>query len=539
VNGLLRALLLAMLGMAASVAGAAPAISEQDIAAAVDRLYGGTPPPRLWTAPGGLTAAGRAALAELMGADARGLRAADYDAAVLGQRADALRSAGAAPEVITAFERDLSQALARYIVHLRRGRVRPQDAGYQLDVQRDPLDLAAALRAYVSSASPAAVLDGFEPRYRHYPLLKAALARYRQLSQLSPRIVLAPLPRRSVKPGEAYADAAALRQLLVRLGDLRETDLRVADAGVLDAVLAAGLARFQQRLGLTADGVLGASTWRALNLPLDVRIHQIELAMERARWLPPPPGGPFILVNIPQFRLFAFRGPEDREQAMTAMNVIVGRSFPQTHTPVFTADMRFIVFRPYWDVPASIVHKEVLPQLRRNLAVAEKEGYELVRGQSDASPVVAMTPEGLDALERGELRIRQRAGAKNALGAVKFMLPNPYNVYLHSTPAQRLFGQSLRAFSHGCIRIEDPVAFAQFVFADDPAWTRERIVEAMRDEAPMQRIYLKAPIPVVVFYATAIAAEDGRVLFFEDLYRHDRRLDALLAAARPGRLAGS
>jgi len=175
----------------------------------------------------------------------------------------------------------------------------------------------------------------------------------------------------------------------------------------------------------------------------------------------------------------------------------------------------------------------VLPQLRRDAAVADKEGYELVRGQSDASPVVPLTPASLDALERGELRLRQRAGAKNALGAVKFMLPNAYNVYLHSTPSQRLFGQSLRAFSHGCIRVEDPVALAQFVLADDPSWTKERIVEALQDEAPMQRINLKQPIPVVVFYATALAAEDGRMLFFEDLYHHDRRLDALLAVARP------
>ena len=164
---------------------------------------------------------------------------------------------------------------------------------------------------------------------------------------------------------------------------------------------------------------------------------------------------------------------------------------------MFRSDLRYVVFRPYWDVPASIVRKEVLPQLRRNLAVADKEGYELVRGQSDASPVVPMTSGNLDALERGELRIRQRAGPKNALGAVKFMLPNPYNVYLHSTPAQRLFGQSLRAFSHGCIRVEDPVALAQFVFANDPAWTRDRIVEAMQDEAPMSRIKVALESPPV------------------------------------------
>ena len=531
VASLLRALLLAALGLSAALVSASPAVSETQVSAAVDALYGAPVPLRLWTDANGLTPAGRAAVAELSAAPLRGLRADDYDASTLGQRADALRGAGAG--VIAAFERDLSRALARYVAHLQRGRVRPQDAGYPLPLPREVPDLAAALRAYASSASPSTVLDGYEPRYRHYALLKSALARYRSLEAVTPRIGLTALPRKRVKPGEGYVDAAKLRQLLLRLGDLDAGQSQAENAAVFDAALSAGVTHFQQRHGLMSDGVLGESTLRALNLPLASRVHQIELAMERARWLPPPPGGPFILVNIPQFRLFAFRGPEDREQAMTAMNVIVGRSFPQTHTPVFAADLRYVVFRPYWDVPSSILHKEVLPQLRRDAAVADKEGYELVRGQGDASPVVPLTPASLDALERGELRLRQRAGAKNALGAVKFMLPNAYNVYLHSTPSQRLFGQSLRAFSHGCIRVEDPLALAQFVFADDPSWTKARIVEALQDEAPMQRITLKQPIPVVVFYATAIAAEDGRMLFFEDLYHHDRRLDALLAAARP------
>lgn len=514
-----------------------PPVPETAVSAAVAQLYAGAGARRYWSGPAGVTPTGRAVLEELALAGQRGLRPADYDAEGLAARAASLAGLvqhGTAPDAasLAGFDHDLSRAAARFIAHLQQGRVRPQAAGYALDVPRAPLDLAAAVAALAASNAPAAALDAWEPRYRHFPLLKAALAHYRQLARELPPLELPALSGRSIRPGESWAGAAALRQWLARLGDLAPDAPAAADPAVMDAALVAGLARFQQRHGLPGDGVLGAATWRALRVPLSVRVRQIELAMERVRWLPPPPGGPFIIVNIPEFRLFAFRGPDDREQAMTAMNVIVGRTFPQTNTPVFMASMRYVAFRPYWDVPASIMRKEVLPQLRKDLTRAARDGYELVRGQGDDSPVVAMSTQGLDALERGELRIRQRPGPKNALGEVKFMLPNRYDVYLHSTPAQRLFGEAQRAFSHGCVRVEDPVALAQFVFADEPAWTRERIVAAMTTGAAAQRVNLRHEIPVVMFYATALAAEDGRVLFFEDLYGHDRRLEALLGAGR-------
>ncbi len=483
----------------------------------------------LWLRDGVPTAAARAALAELAQAATRGLRAEDYAALPLQQRADALAALRSDPAAQATFDRDLSQAVVRFVNHLQRGRVRPQDAGYALPLAREVVDPAPVLRALAASPAVGTTLDALEPRYRHYALLKQALARYRVLATLPAFTDLPPLPRRSVKPGEAYGGAEALRRELLTLGDLSESEALHSQAPQLDEILAAAVSRFQLRHGLAGDGVLGASTWRALVTPMAVRVRQIELAMERVRWLPPPTGGPFILVNIPQFRLFAFRGPDDAEQAMTRMNVIVGRTFPQHNTPVFMADLRYVVFRPYWDVPASIMRKEVLPLLRKNLVKGEKEGFELVRGQSNNSPVVPLDEAGLDALERGELRVRQRSGKANALGYVKFMLPNAYNVYLHSTPAQRLFGQAQRTFSHGCVRVEDPVALARFVFEGEGGWSPERIIEAMQAEGPPERIDLRTPIRVMMFYATAVAAEDGRVLFFQDIYRHDGRLEKLLA----------
>lgn len=261
--------------------------------------------------------------------------------------------------------------------------------------------------------------------------------------------------------------------------------------------------------------------------PYDERIRQIELTLERWRWLPEfntPP----ILVNIPQFRLFAFQSTRDLRAEILQMDVIVGRSFPKLQTPVFAADLKYVVFRPYWDIPYSIMKKEMLPQLRAKSDFWRKQHLELVAGPGDAAPVVAFTADNLERLEAGKLRLRQQPGADNALGLIKFMLPNSYNVYLHSTPAHHLFARSSRAFSHGCIRVSDPVALAAQVLRNSGVdWTPAAITAAMNGTETF-RVNLKTPIRVMIVYATALAQEDGSILFFNDIYGHDRKLDSLL-----------
>jgi len=263
------------------------------------------------------------------------------------------------------------------------------------------------------------------------------------------------------------------------------------------------------------------------NAPFDERIRQIELTLERWRWLPEfntPP----ILVNIPQFRLFAFQSTRDLRAEILQMDVIVGRTFPKLQTPVFAADLKYVVFRPYWDIPSSIMKKEMLPELRRSVDFAKKQHLEIVDGQSDEAPVLPFTPGNLDRLETGQLRLRQQPGNDNALGLIKFMLPNSYNVYLHSTPAHHLFARSRRAFSHGCIRVSDPVALAAQVLRNaGDAWTPEAITAAMNGTETF-RVNLKTPIRVMIVYATALAQEDGSILFFDDVYGHDRKLEKLL-----------
>jgi murein L,D-transpeptidase YcbB/YkuD len=214
---------------------------------------------------------------------------------------------------------------------------------------------------------------------------------------------------------------------------------------------------------------------------------------------------------------------------MVRMNVIVGQAFREQHTPVFAANMTHLIFNPYWDVPRSIALKELLPDIRRSAGYMEKNHFEIVAGQTDESPVLAPTAANLGLVANGRARLRQRPGDDNALGRVKFMLPNSYNVYLHDTPAKSLFARARRAFSHGCVRLGDPVGLAGHVLRSSPEWTRERILEAMQGDRP-QRVYLPEPIRVFFVYGTALATED-HVYFFDDLYGHDESLARALHTA--------
>jgi len=459
----------------------------------------------------------------LENAHMRGLRDEDYEAAAIRSRLGELR----APVAGARFDLALSIVALRFLSDLHFGRATPQAAGFHLEVPPARLDLAESLARLAASASVKATIDGIEPPFAHYRLLRDALARYRELALDADLHRLPPFEGRSLKPGDSYAGAAHLRRLLAALGDLPPDRASAADP-IIGPDLVAAIEQFQRRHGLAVDGVIGKRTFAELTRPLAARLRQIELTLERWRWLPhfdlPP-----IVVNIPQFRLFAFHTRVDREAEMVGMDVIVGESFPRSRTPVFTEEIRQVVFRPYWDVPHSITVREMLPAFRRNPAWFERNSLEIVRGAGDDAVPVPATPENVVALAAGSLRLRQRPGPDNSLGLVKFVLPNAFNVYLHATPAHALFDQSRRAFSHGCIRVRDPVALAEHVFHDQPEpWSRERIERAMQEGPDSQRVTLPRPVPVFVVYGTAVATEAGRVLFFDDIYGHDRRLEALL-----------
>jgi murein L,D-transpeptidase YcbB/YkuD len=273
----------------------------------------------------------------------------------------------------------------------------------------------------------------------------------------------------------------------VTVGDL-PTGTPLPD-GVYDEALAAGVRRFQLRHGLEVDGIIGRATQAAIAVPLTWRARQIELALERLRWLPDLAGGRVIVVNIPMFRLWAWNHLPTREAPALSMKVVVGRAL-DTQTPIFAGQLEYTVFRPYWNVPSSILRNEHVAELGRN-----------------------------------GVRLRQRPGPNNALGLMKFIFPNTDDVYMHDSPARQLFARSRRDFSHGCIRVENPMGLAAWVLSDLPGWSRERI-EAAVNGAPNQRVDLPEPTQVVIFYTTAVVQpEDGSVSFAEDIYGHDARLD--------------
>lgn len=402
---------------------------------------------------------------------------------------------------------------------------------------------AASLPA--SAAAPAVQVarnqdgGGMSPREMpHYLLLEQALEKYRDLAARPELTGLPPLPRKSIKPGESWASMPMVRRLLMELGDLPASAATVVPPPmtsvttpgavppasgatpavkpeeVLDDNLVLALRHFQERHGLDTDGVLGPATWRALTTPMSTRVRQIEQTLESWRALPANPHPRAIFINIPRFRLYAVSGFEVTESQMLTIDVVVGRAVRNMRTPVFTADMTHVIFRPYWDVPRSIARSEILPAARRDLNYLARNQYELLDG---AGRIVPASEAALDQLAAGSVRVRQRPGPGNALGAVKFMLPNSHNVYLHDTPSRTLFARSRRDFSHGCIRVADPAGLAEWVLQDNPAWDRERIEAAMAGTRPL-RVDLAEPIRVYIVYGTAIAREDGSMLFLEDLY---------------------
>ena len=461
----------------------------------------------------------------LAAAAEHGLDPADYAAPALRSRL-AAAAQGAAPE--EAEQRELGAALTaalqRYLDDLQRGRVDPRQIHASLAVPRRPAADTERLRDALATGRLPQMLAEAAPRVPMYQGLRQALARYRALvghpAWQRPLPPLPQLPGRKVLPGQGYAGVPLVAQRLEALGDLTPGRSALQPS---DPDLVAALQAFQERHGLTPDGVLGAQTLRELEVTPAARVRQIELSMERLRWMPLPQGPHMIVVNIPEFILRAFDVSEHRIDVRLTMKVIVGKAL-RTRTPLLAEAMRFIEFSPYWNVPPSIARAETVPRLRRDPGYFEREGLEFVTASGQV--VTTLAPSHLDAVLRGGWRIRQRPGPQNALGGIKFVFPNNANIYLHDTPARRLFERERRDFSHGCIRLEAPVALAQFVLRDDPAWTEERIREAM-DAGVSTTARLRRPVPVLIAYSTVVV-KAATVYFFRDLYGHDAVLDRAL-----------
>jgi murein L,D-transpeptidase YcbB/YkuD len=502
-----------------------------DVQTQLEALYQPSGYLPLWLHDDKPTNQARTVVANLASADDKGLNSSDYDAELLGKWLNSINASSSAPspQELASFDSALSIALMRYASNLYKGRINPKRVNFALDIEPKNEDLPALLRKIATSANPDKLIGNLEPKLKLYEHLKTALVRYRKLAKegFDGNINL-PV---KFKPGDHHADVPKLRKLLALLGDFMEGDAGDASQ-TYDKNLANAVKNFQLRHGLTADGVIGKTTLTQLNVPLDDRVKQIQLGLERLRWLPEQINGRYILVNIPSFQVFGYHKGSGSEQPDLEMNVIVGEAIDGRTTPVFHSDMTYVNFRPYWNVPYAITLKEYLPILRRNPGYLGSHNMEIVANFSPNASVYAASGGNVEALASGALKLRQKPGSKNALGLVKFAFPNTNNVYLHSTPSQGLFKKTRRDFSHGCIRVEYPVKMAEFVLKDQEEWTREKIEAAMQQDPP-KIVTLKTPIPVYILYSTVWADATGRASFYTDIYGHDPILIEQLAKGFP------
>jgi murein L,D-transpeptidase YcbB/YkuD len=479
----------------------------------------------LWLADGRPTQAAREAIDVLHEADAKGLDSRDYDAELLGREADALATGGrAVPPDLARFDVALSVALLRNTSDLHIGKVNPKHLDFGYDIDPKKYDLAALVAQAVRDGQVHEVVAQAEPHFVQNQLLQQQLAHYRELAAdptLAPAALVAP-----VSPGMPLDEVPALGRWLQALGDLPAADAPPAEERVYEGALVEAVKRFQGRHGLRPDGVIDKNTATALLVPAADRVRQIELALERLRWIPSLETGRVVFVNVPAFELWAFDEISPAQPPAVRMDVVVGRAL-RTETPIFTGVMKTVVFAPYWNVPTSIARNEIAPKLRKNPGYLAAQGMELVSGGA----VVAPSAGNIARLASGAVQVRQRPGPKNALGRVKFLFPNSNNVYFHDTPSQKPFGEARRDFSHGCIRLAQPAVLAEWVLRDQ-GFDAERVKQEMagtREKA----VGIDKPIPVVIYYATAFARRDGTISFYQDIYGHDAGLERALAKGYP------
>ena len=472
---------------------------------ALHEFYGRRDQQRAWTNGSGLTGRGRALQAMLAGSAGEGLDPDRYvgDTTALHAAFAAVRS-NATPRRVARLDVLLTLGLRRYLQDMDAGLHRNEEGR----LPRVPR--ARMVRAVLVSAArlrdPDRPVKDIEPADPQYDALKAALERYREIARKG--------GWPTVHKGPAIPAAATNRMLRARLlseGDAQETALvRPGNAGgKYGADLERAVRHFQSRHGLKPDGVVGPNTLRALNQPVARRIAELSLNLDRWRSMPRSVAPLEVRVNIPAYELTVLR---DGEPVQT-MPVIVGRSDRQT--PVMLDTIRSIVAHPYWNVPVSIVENEILPALRKDGGYLEKHDMEIV-ARADPDRVIPPEPIDWDDVDVDSLLIRQRPGPQNALGALKFVLPNREDIYLHDTPDTKLFDQRVRAFSHGCVRVARPLELDPILLQQNNPRSSERL-DSLVATKHLQRVELDPGVPVALVYFTVWVGPEGEVRFLPDV----------------------
>jgi murein L,D-transpeptidase YcbB/YkuD len=535
-------------------------------------------------------------------AGAKGLNPEDYDAwlwparvAAIAKIATTRDDSDTAANTIAQFDAAMTICVMRYISDLRIGRVNPQHFNFDINVADKKYNLAEFVSDNAVDATDIpALIRKVEPDSDQYRATEAALAHYLDLAHLQAAAAAPQLPQvektgvgvtgeysatgqllarlqlegdapgdypyhsaTAAQPPQPQAAKPAAKQrfgsktianaqrLLNRRGPDHATGPapQVATAGpaftplalppVYTAALANAVKSYQHRHGLSEDGRLTQDTVKSLNVPLNERVIQLQDSLERWRWLPNQYVNAPLMVNLPEFVL---RGYNPQHQLDFTMRVVVGKVVGDHDTPVFAHMMRYLIFRPYWSVPHDIVEKELMPHIRASgVGYLASKNFEVTDSKGKV-----LTTFTAKQIEHGGLQVREKPGPKNSLGLVKFMFPNQYDIYLHSTPEPELFSRSRRDFSHGCIRVQKPEDLAVWVLANSDTsggktgdWDIDRVHDAMTTGPDNYTVSLKTPIPIVIFYATGIVAEDGQTHFFDDLYNYDQQLQRVLSKGPP------
>ena len=487
---------------------------------ALNNLYLSSPTPLLWLNPSPFDNQNIIDVLLLIShADKNGLSEKHYNFSLLQKKWQSLKH----QTIVTINDQILldtaiSISLLHFLSDIQFGQIDPRSLDFHFQNNKDPSLFIPLILEAIKKNTVNELSKKVEPTFPMYHQLKKALSRYRnkQRQPLAQDIQYSS----TIRPNDNRPEIITIKKRLDFLDVVHEETVELSP--IYDKNLIIAIKEFQSRHGLQKDGIIGKKTIDALNSPLSDYVQKIEFAMERIRWLPPIPSGPLVFVNIPAFQLWAYHTDKENNEKPLNMRVIVGKSV-KNESPVFTANIRYLDFAPYWNIPKSITFKEIIPKIQKNPRYLQNHQMELVRGFGNNVRAVAYPENLIEQLKNRTLKLRQRPGKRNALGRVKFIFPNNHNVYLHDTPSRNLFKRTKRDFSHGCIRVEKPNELAKFLLqTKSPLWNQKKIKRAMTLRKP-KRVHLNKTIPVVIFYSTAQVLDD-KLFFYDDIYGYDTKL---------------
>jgi murein L,D-transpeptidase YcbB/YkuD len=473
-------------------------------------------------------------IANLCDAEREGLRSADYRLGEFRRTVERLRPSldKQRPEAFAVLDLELTRRFLEYGADLLAGRLDPKAVASEWYIRERRSSIDSTLRVAVQAQEFHDMVASLRSRQLGYAQLVKALAGHREILRQGGGWPEVP-GRNRLQRGDRGARVAVLRRRLWITGDLEGS---AKGKPVYDRAVAKAVARFQERHGIPSDGIVGAATLAALNVPVEVRIRQIQLNLERYRWLPAEFGSRYIYVNIPDYELSAY----DRGKPVLKMRVVVGDEY-ENATPVFADSMTSVVFRPYWYVPQRILVEELIPRIRKKRSYLVRHNFEVLDAKRES---LVLNPRRINwsRVDPTKIRMRQKPGSPtNPLGLVKFMFPNQFAVYLHDTPTRELFNRPKRTLSHGCVWVEKPVELADYVLAGQDDWDEKKIREAMQmahsageeESVDGHTVALERPVPVYIVYLTAFV-RDGDLNFRRDPYGKARE-----ALARLGKLSPS